>query len=265
MKATTEEFLYVLLWTAESLMRPTWRNLNDGFEAWAWRSGLGRRVAELRQQQLLETVPLVLPHAVVRLTDAGRLAALGGRDPEVQWARTWDGRWRMVLFDVPVAEHAMRVRLWRNLRRHGFGFLQNSVWITPDPIDRARLTSENELPSVEAIIVVEGNPCCGESNAAIVAGSWSFDEINEAYRDCLGILEACPKHRDYAEVRHWAKTERAAWNRAIRLDPLLPAALLPAKYMGRAAWARRKQVLGKLGQDLAGRRAGSVPRSCGKM
>ncbi len=32
MRPSTEEFLYFLLWNADSLMRPTWRNLTDPFE-----------------------------------------------------------------------------------------------------------------------------------------------------------------------------------------------------------------------------------------
>jgi hypothetical protein len=36
----TEEFLNLLLWSAEQLMRPTFRNLTDSYEAWAYRHGL---------------------------------------------------------------------------------------------------------------------------------------------------------------------------------------------------------------------------------
>jgi hypothetical protein len=68
------------------------------------------------------------------------LHVLGGRDPEAQWARPWDGQWRLVLFDVPTGQNAQRERLRRYLRDKGFGYLQNSVWISPDP-----LTAEREV------------------------------------------------------------------------------------------------------------------------
>ena len=32
----------------------------------------------------------------LRLTDEGRLQALGGRDSEERWGRRWDGKWRLV-------------------------------------------------------------------------------------------------------------------------------------------------------------------------
>ena len=44
MKPQTEELLYYLLWSADTLMRPTWRRLEEPFEAWAWRNGLIRRL-----------------------------------------------------------------------------------------------------------------------------------------------------------------------------------------------------------------------------
>ena len=63
-------------------------------------------------------------HAV---TAQGRLHVLGGRDPETQWARPWDGQWRLVLFDVPTGQNSQRERLRRYLRDKGFGYVQNSV------------------------------------------------------------------------------------------------------------------------------------------
>lgn len=251
MKPSTEEFLYVLLWTADTFMRPTWRNLNDGFEAWAWRNRLGRRIAELEQQQLIERAPEFLAHAVVRLTNHGRLAALGGRDPDAQWHRPWDGQWRMIVFDIPVREHALHLRLWRNLRRQGFGFLQNSLWITPDPIDRERLAQSSSVPSVEMIIVMQGRPCGGETDPAVVRGAWDFDVINGAYRHCQAWLKRAPgPGADFAAIRDWAQAERTAWMRAIRQDPFLPAALLPRGYLGRCTWEQHRQTLARLAPHL---------------
>ena len=132
MKPRTEELLYFLMWNCDMLARPTFRNLTESFEAWAYRNGLNRQVAQLKRRHLLEAQagveggPAVDARAL-RLTEAGRVHALGGRDPEAQWRRAWDGRWRMVLFDLPNARVAARNRLRRYLRLQGFGFLQNSV------------------------------------------------------------------------------------------------------------------------------------------
>src|ERR1017187_5189807 len=113
MRPRTEEFLNLLLWSTEKLMRPTFRNLTDSYEGWAYRNGLMRRVASLEAQQFLERDPASPDDRVYRLTWQGRLHALGGRDPQARWAREWDGRWRLVLFDVPTSQNSHRVRLRR--------------------------------------------------------------------------------------------------------------------------------------------------------
>ena len=54
MKRETEEILNVLLWSAEMLTRPTFRNLTDSYESWAYRHGLLRRISRLEKHQLVE-------------------------------------------------------------------------------------------------------------------------------------------------------------------------------------------------------------------
>src|SRR5213595_143520 len=132
MQPKTEEFLNLLLWSADMLARPTFRNLTDSYEAWAYRNGLLKQIRRLERQQFLERDLTAPDDRVYRLTGKGRLHAIGGRDPQTRWSRKWDGRWRLVIFDVPTARNSHRARLRRYLREKGFGCLQNSLWITPD-------------------------------------------------------------------------------------------------------------------------------------
>ena len=127
MRPKTEEFLNLLLWSAEMLARPTFRNLTDSYESWAYRNGLMRQIATLERQQLLERDGSAPDDRLYRLSAQGRLHVLGGRDPEERWTRPWDGEWRLVLFDVPMGQNAQCERLRRYLRDKGFGYVQNSV------------------------------------------------------------------------------------------------------------------------------------------
>lgn len=43
----------------------------------------------------------------------------------------WDGRWRMVAFDIPEQLHSLRDRVRHTLRRAGFVRLQQSIWVYP--------------------------------------------------------------------------------------------------------------------------------------
>src|SRR5262245_58837312 len=122
MKAKTEELLYLLLWTAECAARPTLRNLTDSFESWAYRRGFHRQLRELEQQTVVEAKEDANGTRMHRLTEAGSSLARGAVDPVARWNRPWDGRWRLVLFDVPQVKASHRARLQRSLAARGFGY-----------------------------------------------------------------------------------------------------------------------------------------------
>jgi len=234
------------------LSRPTFRNLTDSFETWAYRNKLDRQLAELEHRRLLEIDAggRESPGSdrALRLTEAGRVHALGGRDPETRWRRPWDGRWRLVLFDLPNSKSSLRNRLRSHLRQRGFGWLQNSVWISPDPLEEQKTALAGTEVNVESLILLEARPCAGETDEEIVAGAWDFERINRLYANHRKVLVSNPtkplKDEAAAEsFRNWAREERTAWLAAVSEDPLLPEALLPPDYLGREVWARRKQVM----------------------
>lgn len=257
MRAKTEELIYLLLWSCEKLARPTWRNLDESFEGWAYRTGLYWQLARLEKQRLIEEKVSPINERVHRLTETGRLQALGGRDPETCWERKWDGQWRMVLFDVPVGQDGKRNKLRNYLRRRGFGYLQNSVWVSPHPFAAERPVLASGDIDVESLILLEARPCSGESDAEIVSGSWDFEAINDNYTKYLEALRKRPPGRldseqAATEFRRWAQNERNAWAAALSIDPLLPKCLLPAGYLGQKAWEKRCEALTRASEQMKG-------------
>ncbi|OHE89023.1 MAG: hypothetical protein A3G75_07645 [Verrucomicrobia bacterium RIFCSPLOWO2_12_FULL_64_8] len=254
MKPATEEFLYFLVWTAELLLRPSWRALDNSFETWAYRQGLSRRLRELERLKLIESRVRKGEERIYRLTTIGRRVALAGVDPTQRWARHWDGHWRLVFFDVPETKNHERVRLRRALRALGFGYLQNSVWLSPDPLENVRSQLAGLKTDVESLTLFEGRPCGGESDRDLVAGAWDFETIDGCYVLWERVADAVPTlvagQIDPAALRAWATRERIAWRSIVAHDPFLPIALLPAGYRGRHAWERRAHLLNALGKAL---------------
>ena len=255
MKAKTEELLFLALWACDTLSRPTFRNLTDSFEGWAYRNGLLRQLHRLERRQLLERQSGEGRDRLHRLTEAGRLQALGGRDPEARWKRPWDGRWHLVLFDVPEVRSAERNKLRRYLQNRGFGYLQNSVWITPDSVSEERALLAGGPVDVESLLLLEARPCAGESDEEIVAGAWDFDNINERYGRHQGVLARRPRRRLDTEATakvfyRWLSEEREAWMDVMGRDPLLPESLLPRGYAGRQAWRNRVAVMTEAGEQM---------------
>ncbi len=245
MQAKTEELLYYLLWFSDKLMSPTFRNLTDSFEMWAYRNGLLQRLRRLEAQQLVERMRGPATKRIYRLSRKGRLHALGGRDPLASWDTSWDGGWRFVVFDIPEADSAARVALRRALRGESFGMLQKSVWITPRPLPPTIIKLCGEGDDLGAITTLEGEPIAGESDGDIVSHAWNFKDIDRRYRSLIRVLGKFPERRtrgDAARLRSWAAREREAWMAAVSNDPLLPSALLPRGYLGKKAWEKRKRV-----------------------
>jgi phenylacetic acid degradation operon negative regulatory protein len=255
MKPKSEEFLCMLLWTCEMLTRPTFRNLTESFEGWAYRNSFPRQLQRLEKRHLIERQSGDHGDRLHRLTEAGRVRALGGRDPEAFWSRPWDGRWRLVLFDVPEVHRNRRNRLRRYLHGCGFGYLQNSVWITPDPVNNQRALLAGGPVDVESMIFLDARPSAGETDTEIVSGAWDFVELNRRYAQYQEVLHSRPRRRlrsmaDATVLQRWLRAEHKAWLGAMECDPLLPARLLPPDYAGRVAWRERLKAMAEAGSQM---------------
>jgi DNA-binding MarR family transcriptional regulator len=72
-----------------------------------------------------------------QLTDRGReyLVRRELQSVELAQPRKWDGKWRLVTFDVPEKRRHLRDHLRAHLTRLGFYPLQQSVWLYPYPCE----------------------------------------------------------------------------------------------------------------------------------
>lgn len=64
----------------------------------------------------------------------------------------WDGKWRIVVFDVPNKESKLRRELTRGMRLYGFERLQKSVWIYPYPCEKFVVLLKEHLEMSNNII-----------------------------------------------------------------------------------------------------------------
>ncbi len=82
---------------------------------------------------------------IIILTDLGDqvIAEIIEYMPEPN--HTWDGKWRMILFDVPESKRTVRQMFRLKLLYLGARMFQSSVWITPNPllIERFRTIVED--------------------------------------------------------------------------------------------------------------------------
>ena len=253
-KSVLEEVLLMALWAGDKLSKPTLRNLTEPDGAWEQRSAVVKQVQRMEERKLL-TRQRRGAEIVCQLTNLGRLEALGGRDVVERWKRRWDGRWRQVLFDLPVSHRRVRMRLWRWLRENGFGYLQHSVWIHPDPVKEVVAALEEFRDDVESFVLMEATCCAGYSNGAVVNGAWDFDEINKRYESYIAKAELSRGELERLQASpellgRWLRGERIAWQYALSIDPLLPRVLWPGNYRGEQAWETRRHCFRTLAEQF---------------
>lgn len=68
------------------------------------------------------------------LTPKGKLKILKYLHLEKLRPKKWDGRWRVIIFDIPESLKKWREYLRGDLKQLGFVALQESVYITPYPV-----------------------------------------------------------------------------------------------------------------------------------
>jgi phenylacetic acid degradation operon negative regulatory protein len=161
----------------------------------------------------------------------------------------------LVLFDVPESRRAKRNQLRRYLRCRGFGYLQNSVWISPDPVNEQRAILDGGPVDVESMIFFDARPSAGETDAEIVAGAWDFVELDLRYAQYRKVLHSHPHQQlqnptSAKALHHWLRAEREAWLNVMDCDPLLPASLLPPNYTGRTIWRERQAIMAQAGRQM---------------
>jgi len=164
-------------------------------------------------------------------------------------ARKWPGEWSILTYDVPMPHATARKRLVGILHHMGFAMLSASSWISP--YDWSEALHEvfgnwgfggvaSYIRSADVVWLTGRTGRCS-------ADLWNLEGINRAYmvlaRKCARALRGrqVQAMRGRARVTLWAIRQLAAVEKR---DPMLPAELLPRKWMRQKAlqYVRRLQT-----------------------
>jgi phenylacetic acid degradation operon negative regulatory protein len=157
---------------------------------------------------------------VARFTGVGDAAA----------AEPWPGHWTCVTYTVPEEERDRRRAVRGKLRALGFGPLHDGVWVSPRGGGPAAARALAQA-GVERFTVLTG--------AAVVPGSgidptaaWDLDGLRATYGELVEQLTVeasrLRRNRTRPATALVTRTElMGSWQSLARLDPGLPAELLP--------------------------------------
>ena len=213
-------------------------------------------------------------YAAYRLSERGvdRLEEAAARIYRLRTA-DWDGRWRLVVGPST----GRRSDLARALRWMGFGRLSPGTWVSPHEHGRRLATVLAEHGAGEALRFVTTTDADAERDARIVASAWDLAGLNEAHAAFIRRWE----HVEPPQAPEAAFATRIRlvhdWRSFLHLDPGLPAALLPAHWLGddaarlfralyaaveEPAWACYETLAAAGPPGLLAGRAGAETRPC---
>lgn len=134
----------------------------------------------------------------------------------------WDGKWRMVIFDIPEKEKRKRDELRRKLKDLGFACWQKSVYISPFDVasDLAEYLSVNDL--ADFAIALEAKKIFVGNEKEMARKLWRLDDLNSKYQELLEEYESKKEKRGLQEE----------YLSILETDPYLPKELLPEIWFG---------------------------------
>jgi phenylacetic acid degradation operon negative regulatory protein len=136
--------------------------------------------------------------------------------------RSWDGSWRLVMFDIPEKQRGLRDKLRRALLTLGMGIFQGSVWVSPRDIKK-QVFSE-----AERIGIPKGRLVFFEAEAHdddSVARAWDLEKLNRSYKDFISDAKKLTKSKE--TFRFEGKKLIFDYALIISQDPRLPDEFLP--------------------------------------
>jgi len=149
----------------------------------------------------------------------------------------WDGRWRLLSFDIPERLRSDRLKLAYELKKIGFVPIQKSTFISPHPLSGVVTRFATDLGIRQYLRFFEVQKIDNEKET--IQKIWNLDEINHRYQRFLA------KARRAKRTKFWAlkaKILEQEFAQIYESDPHVPAQFLPQNWAGTKAYTQFKTI-----------------------
>ncbi len=133
-----------------------------GYGGWQYplkKSQLAQGLKRLRDRGIIEEDRTNESEILFKLTMLGQ-DILGNKFDE----QKWDGKWRVVIFDIPEEKRRIRDLFRRKLKHWGFKIWQQSVWVTKNNVTNKLRQSVKELGIERWVAVLESDNISEDNN-----------------------------------------------------------------------------------------------------
>ncbi len=155
----------------------------------------------------------------------------------------WDGRWRIISYEIPEKKRELRDKLRREMQGWGLGPWHRSFWLTPHPIINTLRNLVSQKEEEQYIQAFESDHVFG-NREILIEKVWGIKELNTEYRELFKIWhETLSKD---GEKQDKFKKVLSKYVAVLRQDPGLPIELVGEKWIGLEAFTIFKEIKGIL-------------------
>ena len=174
-----------------------------------------------------------------RLTEKG-FAELSLGFPFFRYLKgSWDGKFRIISYEIPEKKREIRDRLRREMQGWGLGPWHRSFWVTPHPVLNTLKDLVSQKEEEQYIQAFEADHKFGKKEI-LIEKVWNKSSLDKLYRDLFkkwhdilsGEMEKSDKLKkvisDYVDI--------------LRIDPGLPKELIGESWIGFEGWNIFKEI-----------------------
>jgi phenylacetic acid degradation operon negative regulatory protein len=151
----------------------------------------------------------------------------------------WDGKWRIISYEIPEKKREIRDRLRREMQGWGLGPWHRSFWITPHPIlpTLKSLTSQKE--EEKYIQAFEADHTFGDREI-LIEKVWRKSSLDKSYRELFKKWHEVLSSDD--EKADKLRKVIGEYINLLRQDPGLPKELIGESWIGFEGWNIFKEI-----------------------
>ena len=183
-------------------------------------------------------------HVYLKLTSLGKEKILNKIPFFKLRKKRWDGKWLMVVFDIPEKHSSTRRALREKLRELGFGMLQRSVWISPYNFSSLFQEFLENIGLSEKVLVVGPTKIGVKDEKALASKVFKLKKVDKEYKKLFEKWE----NKGEKGRRDLIREIKTDYLEILASDPLLPESLLPKDWLGKRAAELIKRLV-KIGVE----------------
>src|SRR4051794_22051872 len=156
----------------------------------------------------------------------------------------WDGKWRVIMYNIPEEKRQVRDEFRKELQWSSFGNLSNGCWISPNNLKNEVNLLISKYQIEEYVHLFLSEYLAPHSDFSLVEKCWPLQEIEEKYEEFIDVYSK--KYIVYQSVMQNSAMsdegcfiERAnlvhEYRKFLFIDPFLPKELLPERWNGNHA------------------------------